>query len=182
LVARRYLEICIFSHLAEYLNSGDIFINGAESFADYRKELLSWNECLTLLNGYCKKINIPNNSKEFTDLVRTNFINVVDKVDRAYPEIEEFSIDDKGIPHLKRRGAKKRPPSAIWLANKIKERMPERNLLDILCSTHHYTGWANIFGPISGSDPKIDNAVEKYIYTNFAYGSGMGATQGSSAH
>jgi hypothetical protein len=34
-----------------------------------------------------------------------------------------------------------------------------------------------MLGPISGSDPKIDSAVEKYIYTNFAYGSGMGATQ-----
>jgi len=177
LIARRYLEICVFTHLAEYLNSGDIFIDGAESFSDYRKELLSWNECLAMLNGYCKKTNIPNNAKEFVDHIRTNFINVAEKVDRAYPEIEEFSIDDKGVPTLKRRGPKKRPPSAIWLAKTIKERMPERNLLDILCSTHHYTGWANIFGPISGTDPKIDSPIEKYIYTNFAYGSGMGATQ-----
>lgn len=42
LVTCRYLEICIFSHLAKYLNSGDIFIDGAESFSDSRKELLSW--------------------------------------------------------------------------------------------------------------------------------------------
>ena len=177
LVARRYLEICIFSHLAEYLHSGDIFIQGAESFADYRKELLAWNACLTLLKEYCQKVNIPDNAKEFVDFVRTNFINTADKVDRTYPEIDEFIIDKKGIPILKKRDSKKRPPSAIWLANKIKERMPERNLLDIVCSTHHYAGWAHVFGPISGSDPKIDNAVEKYIYTNFAYGSGMGATQ-----
>jgi len=177
LVVRWYLEICIFSHLAEYLNSGDIYIDGTESFADYRKELLNWNECLIVLNEYCKKIKIPNNSKEFVNHIRNNFIELADKVDRAYPEIEEFVIDDKGVPSLKRRGSKKRPPSAIWLAKTIKERIPERNLLDILCSTHHYTGWANIFGPISGSDPKIDSPVEKYIYTNFAYGSGMRTTQ-----
>lgn len=177
LLTRRYLEICIFSHLAEYLNSSDIFIDGAESFSDYRKELLSWNECSELLSDYCKKVNFPNNAKDFVDNIRTHFIGLAEKVDRAYPEIEEFIIDDKGVPTLKRRGAKKRPPSAIWLAKTIKERMPERNLVDILCSTHHYTGWAYMFGPISGSDPKIENAVEKYIYTNFAYGSGMGATQ-----
>ena len=177
LLAHRYLEICIFSHLTEYLNSGDIFIDGAESFSDYRKELLSWNECLALLSGYCKKINIPNNAKDFVNHIRTHLIKLAEKVDCAYPEIEEFIIDDKGVPTLKRRDSKKRPPSAIWLAKTIKERMPERNLLDILCSTHHYTGWAHRFGPISGSDPKIENSVEKYIYTNFAYGSGMEATQ-----
>ncbi len=177
LLARRYFEICVFSHLAEYLNSGDIFIDGAESFSDYRRELLSWNECLPLLCDYCKKVNFPSGAKDFVDHIRTNFIELAEKVDCAYPEIEEFIIDDKGVPTLKRRGPKKRPPSAIWLAKTIKERMPERNLVDILCSTHHYTGWAHMFGPISGSDSKMENAIEKYIYTNFAYGSGMGATQ-----
>jgi TnpA family transposase len=177
LIAGHHLEICIFSHLAEYLHSGDIFISGAESYADYRKELLSWDACITLLKDYCKKISIPNNARDFVELMRINLINSADNIDQSYPDIEEFVIDDKGNPMLKKRAPKKRPPSAIWLANKIKERMPERNIVDILCSTHHYTGWANVFGPISGSDPKIDNATERYIYTNFAYGSGMGPTQ-----
>lgn len=51
------------------------------------------------------------------------------------------------------------------------------NIVDILCRAHHYTGWSNVFGPISGNDPKIANPIERYIYTNFAYGSGMGPTQ-----
>lgn len=59
----------------------------------------------------------------------------------------------------------------------IKARMPKRKLIDILVNVNHYTGWATVFGPLSGSDPKIHNAVERYILTTFAYGTGMGPTQ-----
>ena len=55
--------------------------------------------------------------------------------------------------------------------------MPKRKLIDILVNVNHYTGWATVFGPLSGSDPKIHNAVERYILTTFAYGTGMGPTQ-----
>ncbi|OGT57951.1 MAG: hypothetical protein A3F43_03050 [Gammaproteobacteria bacterium RIFCSPHIGHO2_12_FULL_42_10] len=43
--------------------------------------------------------------------------------------------------------------------------MPKRKLIDILVNVNHYTGWATVFGPLSGSDPKISNAVERYILT-----------------
>lgn len=178
-MVRKHLEICIFSHLADYLNSGDIFIDGAESYSDYRRELLPWSACLPLLDEYCKKVGIPNTAKEFVNVMRTNLTHTADRVDRDFPSIEEFIIDKNGTPILKKPPTQKRPPSAIWLANQIKERMPERNIIDILCSTHHYAGWANVFGPISGSDPKIDNPIERYIYTNFTFGSGLGPTQGA---
>lgn len=177
LVARRHFEICVFSHLAEYLHSGDIFVHGAESYSDYRKELLDWESCTILLDEYCNKTNIPNNANGFVEHLKNNLTDISNRIDREYPEIDELIIDENGIPMLKKRVAKHRSPSAIWLSNQIKERMPERNIVDILCSTHHYTGWADVFGPITGSDPKIDNATERYIYTNFAYGSGMGPTQ-----
>ncbi|RXK32770.1 hypothetical protein A6g_02605, partial [Bacillus velezensis] len=43
---RRYLEVCVFSYLANELRSGDMCVQGSESFADYRKQLLPWDECL----------------------------------------------------------------------------------------------------------------------------------------
>ena len=57
--------------------------------------------------------------------------------------------------------------------NKLKE-LPKSTSINHF---NHYTGWANVFGPQSGSDPKIPNAVERYILTTFAYGTGMGPTQ-----
>ena len=57
--------------------------------------------------------------------------------------------------------------------------MPERSLLDILCLTHHLTGWAHEFSHISGADSRIDNPTERYIFNVFCQGTGMGPTQGS---
>ena len=49
---------------------------------------------------------------------------------------------------------------------------------DLLYTTFgHSSGWASVFGPVSGSDPKIPDAIERYILMTFAYGTGMGPTQ-----
>jgi hypothetical protein len=40
----------------------------------------------------------------------------------------------------------------------------------VLCNVAHWTGWNRHFGPLSGSDPKIENPEERYILTAFSYG------------
>ncbi|AYK22648.1 MULTISPECIES: Tn3 family transposase [Pseudomonas] len=62
---RRYLEVCVFSYLASELRSGDMCVQGSESFADYRKQLLPWEECLQRLPAYCEKMGLPGTAKEF---------------------------------------------------------------------------------------------------------------------
>lgn len=42
---RRALEVCVFIHLADAPQAGDLFVVGAETFNDYRTQLLSWTEC-----------------------------------------------------------------------------------------------------------------------------------------
>ena len=169
LVSRRYLELAVFSCLSNELRSGDIFIEGAEAYADYRKELLDWQSCQPLLNEYCDEVGIPNNAKDFVKNIRNNFIKIAERVDKQFPDITELVI--------KKRSPKQRSRQAIWLSQEIKNRMPERNLLDILCNTHHYSGWAHELGPITGFDSKIADPVERHILTNFAYGTRMGPTQ-----
>jgi len=177
LISRRYLELAVFSCFSNELRSGYIFIEGAETYADYRKELLDLKSCQLLLNEYCDEVGIPNNAKDFVKNLRNNFIEVADRVDKRFPEITELVIDEKGNPFLKKRSPKQRSRQAIWLSQEIKNRMPERNLLDILCNTHHYAGWAHEFGPITGFDSKLADPVERHILTNFAYGTRMGPTQ-----
>ncbi len=176
-IHRRYLEMSVFTHLAEDLDSNDIFIEGADSFADHRAGMLPHDVCREKMDEYCRSVNLPSNAAEFVRHMRNQLADVAQRVDKNYPTIDEFVIDEKNNPVLKKRGPKKRSSGAIALAQIIRDRLPERNIVDILCNTHHYTGWANAFGPISGSDPKIDSAIERYIITSFAYGSGMGPTQ-----
>lgn len=177
ILEQRYLELCIFSTLANNLQSGDVFINGAYAFADYRESLFDMNLCEKQMAEYCKVVGIPSNARDFIMFAQKNLINATDQVDLNYPNIEELSIDKNGRPTLKKRPTKKPSKKAIWLAEEIKKRMPKRNILDILCNSHHYTGWADIFEPISGLETKIDNPTERYILTAFAYGSAMGPEQ-----
>src|ERR1017187_7547646 len=44
-LSRRALEVCVFIHLADALQVGDIYVVGAETFGDYRTQLLPWAIC-----------------------------------------------------------------------------------------------------------------------------------------
>jgi len=173
----RYLELCVLSHVANELRSKDLFIEGADSFDDHRKELLSQSVCDGLLEDYCKKTNIPSSGAECVRELKEQLKDKAKAVDDAYPNIAELTIDKTGNPILHRRNSKKRTKTAIWLAKTIKQKMPERNLIDILCSSHFYCRWANQLGPISGDEPKMKNAIERYILTCFAYATRLGPTQ-----
>ena len=86
-------------------------------------------------------------------------------------------IEETGNPVLKRITRKDPSPSTKVLENAIRERMPERHILDVLCNVQHYTHWSRHFGPLSGSDPKLEDALERYVITAFAYGCNLGPAQ-----
>ena len=80
-------------------------------------------------------------------------------------------------PVLSRVTAREIPESAITLQANITQKMPTRNLPDILVNIEHWTNFTRHFGPLSGSDPKIDRAAERYIQTVFAIGCNLGPHQ-----
>ena len=154
-----------------------MYVKNTEFYSNYKDHLLGWNECIPDIDYYCEAVNIPNNAKDFVAQLRERLRTLSCQIDARYPDITEFVIDKNGRPTLKRRKPKKLSEKTKIILQEVSNRMPERDILDILCNTHYYTGWANHFGPLSGSEPKITNATEKYIFNLFAYGTGMGATQ-----
>lgn len=42
---------------------------------------------------------------------------------------------------------------------------------------HHWTGWTRHFGPLSGTDPKLDDPVTRYVILAFGQGCNLGFTQ-----
>jgi hypothetical protein len=60
---RRALEVCVFVYLADALQTGDLYVVGAETFADYRTQLLPWAECEARLPAYCAALGFPNEGK-----------------------------------------------------------------------------------------------------------------------
>jgi len=174
---RRQLEVCIFSCLASEIQSLDLYIEGSESFADYRKQLLSMEECEKLIPEYCKAIGISDNASNFISELKKLLTDTARKADKEYPKNTYLEIDDNGTPVLKKLKTKKATASAKKLEKMILDRMPDRNILDVLVNVIYWVNFTRHFGPQSGSLPKIVDEIERYVITVFAYGCNLGATQ-----
>lgn len=178
LLLRRQFEVCVFFHVAAELKSNDLSIAGSEAFADYRRQCLTWEECQPLLTEYCSKVGLPSTAKGLTGHLRTQLAETAKRVDQGYPQNDgAIVIDSDGVPVLKRTRARVIPESAEALGAAVVSRMPERHLLDILANTEYWTNFTRHFAPLSGSDSKIDRAVERYILTVFAIGCNLGPNQ-----
>lgn len=174
---RRQLEICVFSHLATELQSGDICIAGSESFADYRQEMVPWERCQGEMKEFCQRVGLPDTAAGFVKDLKARLTETAAVVDKKYPQNADLTISASGEPVLKRVPAKEVAESAVALQAAITQKMPSRNLLDVLVNIEHWTNFTRHFGPLSGTDPKLDRAVERYLQTVFAIGCNLGPTQ-----
>jgi TnpA family transposase len=122
-------------------------------------------------------VGLPTTAQAFVAQLRSWLDTAAHQADTMYPTNTQLVIDAEGKPVLKRPPASVLRPSTKALEAALVSRMPERNLLDILANVAHYTHWPRHFGPLSGSDPKLDRPEERYILTTFAHGCNLGPTQ-----
>lgn len=176
-LTRRHLEVCVFSYVAEELRTGDLSVAGSEKYADYRDQLITWEECEPLVEQHCRELGILPTPEGFTDQLKTLLSKTATEVDRSYSENASVAITEAGEPVLKKASGKKPTRALKQLEAQVAERMPERNLTDVLCSIEHLTDWSKHLGPLSGSEPKLENPRERYLLTAFCYGTNMGPAQ-----
>ena len=174
---RRALEVCVFVHLADALQTGDLYVERAEAFADYRAQLLPWAECEGRLPAYCAALGIPEQGEAFAAALRAELATLAAEVDAGFPANTELSLDADGTPHLKQLATTGQPSRLAEFEQEVRARMPERHLLDILKHAEHWSRYTRHFGPPSGSDPKLAQAVQRYLFTVFGYGCNLGPGQ-----
>lgn len=174
---RRALEVCVFVHLAGALETGDLYVEGAEAFADYRAQLLPWAECQERLPAYCAALGIPERGEDFAAALREELAARAAQVDAGFPVNAELSIDPDGTPHLRQLAAAGQPKGLPEFEGETQARMPERHVLDVLKHAEHWSGFTRHFGPPSGSDPKLARAKQRYLLTVFGYGCNLGPGQ-----
>lgn len=174
---RRHFELCVVNYLAQELKSGDICVEDSHDYADYREQLLTWEECEPMLKAYCDAIDIPDQPDAFVEYLQKTLTDTLRQVDNAFPHDGQLVISHNGEPTLKRIRKKPTPPGATALKRTIKERMPERNLLDVLTFAEQWVNYTRHFAPLSGSDPKIANPLARYLMTVFTYGCNLGPYQ-----
>ena len=174
---RRYLEVCIFSHVAAELKTGDLCVEGSEEYADYRDQLLSWEKCEPMVDQQCAELGLSCTPERFVTQLRDLLSGTAEEVDRSYPDNASVVITEDGQPVLKKASGKKPTSEAKILESAIAGRMPERDLVDVICSGEHWTNWSRHLGPLSGSEPKLERPRERYLVTAFGYGTNMGPVQ-----
>ena len=172
---RRHFEVCVFSHLADELRTGDVAVIGSSSYANWQTQLMPWEECEPMVAGYCAEAGLPSSPAEFNGSLRARLAELAASVDAGYPDNADLVIDDDGRAVLKTRRGTERRASALALEAAIKERLPERSL--ILARVSRAVGWHRHFGPLSGSDPKLVDPLERYILVAFTYGCNLGPAQ-----
>lgn len=174
---RRHLEVCVFSCLTTELKTGDMYVVGSEDFADYRAQLLSWKECQPMVEDYCQTLGFELTPEGFVQQMQDWLTEVAEAVDHLFPENGQLSFDKQGEPLLKRIRRQPNPQGAVELRQALVQRLPQRNLLDIVTHAQHWVNFARHFGPLSGSDPKLTEAAARYVTTVFGYGSNLGPSQ-----
>ncbi|MBD2365427.1 Tn3 family transposase [Anabaena minutissima FACHB-250] len=176
-LVRQQLEICIFSNLATEFKTGDACVVGSSSYADFREQLLSDAECEPLIESYCRLLEFPANPDDFVKHLQDKLAIVADAVDKICAVDKQFTINKDGEPVLKRIPSLAQTHEVEELESKIRALMPERSILEILCNVEHWLNWTRHFGLFSGSEPKISEPAERYIFTTFSYGCNLGPNQ-----
>ena len=176
-LVRQHLEVCVFAALAVELKIGDAYVVGSEEYADFRAQMLPWEECEPLVAEYCGQLGIPSTGEGLVEHLKALLIERSAEVDEKLKGDDQLTFDEEGDPVLKKVPAAPVPKNMEQFSDALDEQMPERTVLDILCNVEHWLNWTRHLGPLSGAEPKIANAAERYILTTFAYGCNLGPTQ-----
>jgi len=177
-VDRRHFEVCLFSQVMWELKSGDLCIAGSDKFADYREQLISWEEYEEAVAAYGEQVNLPTDAATFVAQMRKELEHVATATDASFPANETLRVED-GEPVLGRLEKKALPSGLKALEALIALRIEPVGILDVIADTERWLGWTKHFGPLSGHDAKITNPRERYVTTSFCYGCGLGPTQTS---
>ncbi|MFS0882885.1 Tn3 family transposase [Metabacillus niabensis] len=177
-VNRRHFEVCFFSQIILELKAGNLYIEGSEKYADYREQLISWEEYEKNVGEFCEQVNLSPIATDFIQKMRKQFQNVARQTDRSFPRNEQVRIEN-GEVVISKIKKKKLPQGLKTLEAYIAQKLEPINVLDVLADTEHWLNWTRFFGPISGHEARIENSVERYLVNTFCYGCNLGPTQTS---
>jgi len=175
-INRRHFEACVFSQVLTELRSADIAVDGSDRYADYRDQLVSWDEYRETIEAYGELAGIPVRGDTFVSHARLSLASVARKTDRAFPHNEAVRIEN-GVPTIRKPDRRIVPENLRAFEEYIYVTLEPVNILDVLADTERWLGWTRHFEPISGHEAKLPDAVARYIAAVFCYGCNLGPSQ-----
>jgi TnpA family transposase len=174
-VDRRHFEICVFSQILWDLKTGDLSIEGSDLYANIWAQGISWEEYTQQVNDYGAMLGVPVDGPGFVNHMRTWLDEIAREVDANF--LNAQVTIEKGEPIIHKQKKKRTPPGLKELEAILAERLNPFSLLDILSDTQFWLDWCQDFGPISGLETKLADAIERYLVTVFAYGTQLGPSE-----
>lgn len=175
-INRRHFEVCVFTQVMRELKSGDLCIEGSEKYADYREQLISWEEYKQGVEEFCEQTGLPVNGLSFVEQLRSGLEQIANDTDLSFPRNEHVRIEN-GQAVIAKLKAKPAPEGLKAMETYIADNLEPINILDMLADTEYWLNWTRFFSPISGHEAKLEDPIQRYLATVFCYGCNLGPTQ-----
>ena len=100
-IDRRALEVCVFIHLADALQTGDSTSSAPRTMPTIARSFCPGRSARAG-SRLLRCLGIPARGEEFAAMLKAELTTAAAEVDAGLPDNTELSIDDDGTPHLKR--------------------------------------------------------------------------------
>lgn len=84
----------MFTYLTEALRTGDVAVEGSQASANWSAQLLPWQDCRPLLDGFCAEAGLPTTTAQFTEQLRETLAATAAEVDAGYPNNADLVTDE----------------------------------------------------------------------------------------
>ena len=178
---RRQLEVVTLLELADAIKAGEMFVTGSLSYDRFWDRLPQDTGEPAAMAAYATSQGWGDNAEGFIRSLKERLELQAWYLDRAVGDTREgyLRCGKDGRPIIARAHAVTTPASAIDLEKRLIERMPERPVLSAIVNTENWTNWSRHYGLPSRLGPQIKNPRSRYVLTTFAYGCGLGPTEGA---
>ena len=175
-VDRRYLELAVLTQVKNELKSGDLFIEHAERYDDYREQLVDAASFAQELPAYEAISGIATEPQAFVRALRAQLAELAEGVDQRFPENVHAEIVE-GRLLLRRNQREEISPELRLLDQLITERLTPASILDVLIDTARWLHLHRHFRPLAGTESRLEELLSRVVATVFCYGCNLGPVQ-----
>lgn len=174
-VDRQHFEACVFTRILWDLKTGDLYVEGSDRYANTWVQGISWETYTASVDAYGQMLGFPVDGPGFVAHLKTWLSTIAHETDRAFPNAR-VTIE-RGEPVIHKTPRRQPPTGLKRLEKLLAPKLKDAHILDLMADVQHWLNWCGCFGPLSGFETKLEDAILRQMLTVIAYGTHMGPAQ-----
>jgi TnpA family transposase len=165
------------------LKNNTVAIAGARRHSPMIDHLLPREEFLRDYDEHVRRLGLPATAAEYYEPRRAQLEEALDLFDKDYQaSADNFWVNPNGTLGYSRLPGQSPPPRIKRLRSELSLSMPEVSIFDILLDCQRWTGFMDVFKPVSGRQNMTEEERLRHLLaTLYAYGCNCGPVQASRA-